>query len=393
MEDYAWIIIIVLIIALASFFSWVKEIASNSKKYKELKPKLDNLESLIKKHNDEFQKEREDIDKIVKQRSMGFPWLAEVFADYYSLIDNQRADYLIRKSHPAYSSAEVVREIKKEKRELVKSNKITSYKINYYEKLFPWLQELIAENEEEEIPVGAYDNDTEDNKEDRVKDFLTPEEYAKLPSVERNQKALDRYLKNRNKSKWAIGRDYEMYVGYLYEQQGYSVEYKGIIDGFEDLGRDIIATKNDEVCIIQCKYWAHYKEIHEKHVFQLFGTTMEYWIKNFNTGKKPKTFTEFAKFLNEDKLRPIFFTSTAMSDKAKEMANALSIEIIENKAIGDFPRIKCNISGRDGEKIYHLPFDQQYDRTIIEKYKKEFCAFTVKEAEDAGFRRAFKHRY
>lgn len=393
MEDYAWIIIIVIIIAISSFVSWIKKISSNSKKYIELKPKLDNLESLIKKHNEEFQKEREDIDKIVKQRSMGFPWLAEVFADYYSLIDIQRVDYLTRKSHPAYSSAEVVREIKKEKRELVKSNKITSYKINYYEKLFPWLQELIAENEEEEIPVGAYDNDTEDNKEDRVKDFLTPEEYAKLPSVERNQKALDRYLKNRNKSKWAIGRDYEMYVGYLYEQQGYSVEYKGIIDGFEDLGRDIIATKNDEVCIIQCKYWAHYKEIHEKHVFQLFGTTMEYWIKNFNTGKKPKTFTEFAKFLNEDKLRPIFFTSTAMSDKAKEMANALSIEIIENKAIGDFPRIKCNISGRDGEKIYHLPFDQQYDRTIIEKHKNEFCAFTVKQAEESGFRRAFKHRY
>jgi hypothetical protein len=119
---------------------------------------------------------------------------------------------------------------------------------------------------------------------------------------------------------------------------------------------------------------------------------MEYWIKNFNNSKKPKTFSEFAKFLNEDKLRPIFFTSTSLSDKAKEMASALSIEIIDKTPIGDFPRIKCNISGRDGEKIYHLPFDQQYDRTII-KNKGEFHASTVKEAEDAGFRRAFRHRY
>jgi len=98
-----------------------------------------------------------------------------------------------------------------------------------------------------------------------------------------------------------------MYVGYLYEQQGYSVEYKGIIDGFDDLGRDIIAQKGNEVCIIQCKYWAQYKEIREPHIFQLFGTTMEYWIKNFKNYQRPKSFEEFAIFLNENKLRPIVF--------------------------------------------------------------------------------------
>ena len=37
--------------------------------------------------------------------------------------------------------------------------------------------------------------------------------------------------------------------------------------------------------------------------------------------------------------------------------------------------------------------DQQYDRTIIGNRSGEFYAFTVKEAEDAGFRRAFKHRF
>jgi len=143
--------------------------------------------------------------------------------------------------------------------------------------------------------------------------------------------------------------------------------------------------------LYKCKYWASYKDIHEKHIFQLFGTTMEYWIKNFKT--KCKTFEDFAKILNNNELRPVFYTSTSLSEKAREMADALSIEIIENAPIGEFPRIKCNISGRDREKIYHLPFDQQYDRTIIEKEKGEFYAFTVKEAEDAGFRRAFKHRF
>ena len=439
MEDNIGIFIIIGILmfwGVASFISWVKETISDSKKYIELKPKLDSLDwqkeeferkrqEIHEKMQEECRKNKEehilmvnkdeeklvlraqkiaettdsakkDLEKIAKQKSMGFPWLAKAYADYFSLRDLRRKNYLENKKHPALTAAETVRKIKDEKRELVKKNKIISYKINYFEKLFPWLSELIAENEDEEIPVRIDDElKNEDNK-DSVKDFLTQEEYRSLPSAERNQIALDRYLKNRNKSKWIIGRDYEMYVGYLYKQKGYSIEYTGIIDGFEDLGRDVIAKKDNEVCIIQCKRWAQWKEMREKHIFQLFGTTMEYWIKNFKNNKKPKGFEEFAKFLNENKLRPIFFTSTNLSEKAREMAGALSVEIIENEPMGEFPRIKCNINsdefGRQ-TKIYHLPMDQQYDRTIIGNRVGEFFAFTVKEAEDAGFRRAFKHRY
>ena len=44
--------------------------------------------------------------------------------------------------------------------------------------------------------------------------------------------------------------------------------------------------------------------------------------------------------------------------------------------------IKCNINR--GERIYHLPFDQQYHRTEI-KNTGEFYAMTVKEATQEGF--------
>ena len=393
--------------------SWTIKTISNSKKYLELKPQFDRLEEVRKAHESKVEKDKDELSsrlkkweekvendkkeiiKIAKQKSMGFPWLAEAYADYFTLKDGEIEKYLKNKSHPAYTAAENVKIIKNEKRELVKENKIISYKINYFEKLFPWLSELIAEDEDEEMPVRIEDDSKNDENEDRVKNYLTPEEYKSLPSVERNQMALDSYLKNRNKSKWAIGRDYEMYVGYLYTQKGYSIEYKGIIDGFEDLGRDIIAKKHNEVCIIQCKCWAQHKKIHEKHIFQLFGTTMEYWIKNFIENIKPKSFEEFSKFLNEKRLRPIFYTSTRLSEKAKEMANALSVEIIENKPLGEFPRIKCNINndGFGQSKIYHLPMDQQYDRTIIGNRSGEFHAYTVREAENAGFRRAFRHRF
>jgi hypothetical protein len=66
----------------------------------------------------------------------------------------------------------------------------------------------------------------------------------------------------------------------------------------------------------------------------------------------------------------------------------LGIEVIEEKALEKYPIIKCNISN-DGSKIYHLPFDQMYDKTLI-KNKNEFYAFTVNEAEEKGFRRAFR---
>ena len=74
------------------------------------------------------------------------------------------------------------------------------------------------------------------------------------------------------------------------------------------------------------------------------------------------------------------------------MASYLGIKYTEKYEIGDYPCIKCNIGhGECGEvtKIYHLPFDQQYDSTKI-KNKGEFYAVTVAEAEAAGFRRAYK---
>lgn len=389
-----WILAIIGLILLFGIISWIRDAFVDAELYRKLKPELDALNSEKEKFAKEKKDTYEHIEKITRQRSMGFPWLAEAFADYFALRDGQLEKYLTYKSHPAYAAAEAVRQIKGEKRELVKENKILTYKISYFMKLFPWLEDLIAIDEDEYIPVEVGPTVDEGEAEDSVKKLLTQEEYRALPSIERNQLALDRYLKSRNKSKWAIGRDYEMYVGYLYERDGYSVEYKGIIDGFEDLGRDIIAQKGNETCIIQCKHWAQYKDIHEKHIFQLFGTTMEYWIKHF--GGKRHTFNEFSKLLNEHGLRPIFFTSTTLSDKAKEMATALNIEVVENHPLGEFPRIKCNLNHDESgkwTKIYHLPMDQQYDRTMVGNREGEFYAFNVKEAEDRGFRRAFKHRY
>src|SRR5690606_21911268 len=127
----------------------------------------------------------------------------------------------------------------------------------------------------------------------------------------------------------------------------------------------------------QCKYWSQNKMIHEKHITQLFGSTMEYAIG----------------VSDHVKITPVFITNIKLSDTAKKFAAKLGVIVKENIVLKEFPRIKCNVNTDEfGYKslIYHLPFDQQYDKTKINK-KGEFYAFSVKEAVDAGFRRAFKY--
>lgn len=98
-----------------------------------------------------------------------------------------------------------------------------------------------------------------------------------MGSAARNQLALDRHLRSR-RSKWEVGRDFERYVGYQMEQDGFAVNYFGALQGVEDLGRDLVARRDEETLIVQCKYWSRERTIHEKHIYQLYGTYCDYVI-------------------------------------------------------------------------------------------------------------------
>jgi len=318
-----------------------------------------------------LKKQKQDLDNLVNQRVKGFPLLGEVYKDYFEIKGKIAEEELLNKSHPAKRAAEVIKEEKLEKRELIKQLKVLEYKIKNYELIAPFLTEI----EEEITPEDdswILDDYSEEEKQDEVIKYLTKEEYRKLSTRERNQRALDRYW-TRHKSKWGIGRMYEHYIGYLYEKDGWEVEYFGIKERYEDFGRDLIAKKGKKCHIVQCKNWSKYRTIYEKHIFQLFGTTYEFQQHN------PKL-----------KVTPVFYTSTELSEAAREFAKRLGIELHTNKKLEKYPMIKCNINRKDKSKIYHLPFDQQYDNTIIEPYRNEFYCETVAEAENAGFHRAFR---
>ena len=135
--------------------------------------------------------------------------------------------------------------------------------------------------------------------------------------------------------------------------QGYKLIYNGAIEGLEDMGRDLIAKKGKELLVIQCKNWSNNKIIHEKHIFQLYGTMV---LKKLEEPDK--------------QIKGIFICTNSLSDTAKAVAKQLNINVMENYEYNrDYPCIKCNISRKDGTKIYHLPFDQQYDRIDVESDK------------------------
>lgn len=331
------------------------------------------------------------LEKVLTEKSKSFPWLAGAIADLVLLNNNQVADYLAFKPRPAKSSAQAVREVGKEKRILAAQLKHLQYVINQYEGLFPFLTEF-REGEIEEALLEIKDTYGEQapQEADPVSVFLTAGEYSSLSTTERNQRALERYMQGR-KSPYQLGRDYERFVGYLYECEGYTVTYFGIENGKEDLGRDLICRKDGNTLIVQCKYWSKHKLIHEKHINQLFGTTVKFYLDSAQKKLAEQQLHLFPQLLSASNILGVFCTSTDLSDTARKFAQALGIQVREQVKLGAFPMIKCHISPATGERIYHLPFDQMYDRTKLDK-AGEFYALTVADAEAKGFRRAWRWR-
>lgn len=327
------------------------------------------------------------LEKLSEQKTRGFPWLANAYAEYFHLLELKEAENLRRKKRPAIKTAEKLAKISKEKRIAEKKQRTYKYIIEFYESLFPWLPDLREIEDDDIIRIDKTDEKSEDSS-DRTKNWLLPEEYKQLSTPKKNQLALDRY-RQRKKSNWEIGRDYERYVGYYFENKKWKVDYQGILKGFEDMGRDLIVHKNNHTSIVQCKYWSKRKTIHEKHVFQLFGTTIEYFLKNYKLNKSTQL-NFFVDLLKGENINGIFITNIELSEMARKVANALNIEVWENFGLEEYPIIKCNVAQHTGEKIYHLPLDQQYDKVKIIEANGDRYVSTVKEAEELGFRRAFR---
>lgn len=366
-----------------------------SKQERRLSEKAANLESYVNikinslvaeraeivNERKKWEQEKGLIINLENSSISKFPFIAGVLADYRTARDSSLAWQLEHKKRPALKAAEVIQKVKREKREILQEAYAYKWELSYLKSLLPWLDEL---SNDIIISSDQSYNQVDSKVDDEAIRWLSPEEYNKLPDVEKYQRALDRYMKRPKKSSWEAGQEYERYIGYLYESDGFHVTYFGASEGLHDLGRDLICKKEGSIHIVQCKRWSTKKQIHEKHINQLFGTTVMYYLSEIS---KTHTADGFYQALNDKKIVPVFASTTGYSETALKFAKSLGV-ICKTKPMGPYPVIKCNINQSTREHIYHLPFDQQYDHCIISKEQGEFYALTVQEAEDAGFRRA-----
>lgn len=356
---------------------------------KELLYKRDQLEHDILNHETEnirahktLENKELELHKLLATAEP-FRYAAKMCCDMEMVIFKQSINYLKNKPKPALKAADEVKAMKRISSQILIKSKEIEYKYEYILSAFPEIGEYV-DNDQDLLAIGKHMSYSDlDDMRDRRKDYLSSEEYNRLSESEKSQLALDRYIQNMKKDKWQIGRDYEMSCAFQLKSRGYHVEMHGIKYKKADLGRDLIAIKNigglfgHEVLIIQCKNWSQERTIHENVIMQLFGTTIEYQITL--GGHMQQT------------IIPVLMipSYSVVSNVAAQFAEKLKVKIERVENI-DFPRIKCNIN--NGNKIYHLPFDQQYDRTEI-KLQGECYAYTVAEAESKGFRRAMRHNF
>lgn len=342
------------------------------------------LSSARKKAENAYADREKDLRKIVETALSSHPnnaYLAVALDKVYDMVVNHIVEGLEFGSLTGREAKTTAKRIEEHYMNAARAWRCEArfYKLqtSYYESLFP---ELLDYVDKDTADVSTNSTKTKDE------DWLSDDDYSRLSSTEKSQLALDRYVASHNKSKWQIGRDYELYIGHCFRRKKFTVEHIGMEKKFEDMGRDLICRSNpfsdkDETLIVQCKYWSSDKLIHEKHIMQLFGTTVEYALENkiaLDGNRLPS------------RLRAVLVTSTKLSDVAKRFASVLGVEFHEQVGFPDdpnsFPRIKCNKESM----IYHLPFDEQYDTTKIVPSEGDCFVATVAEAERLGFRRAYR---
>ena len=351
--------------------------AQNSKlvaKDKEFELALQQLKATNKSLHDTYTLA---ISKI-KQECALLPSVVEWASQIQEIIDAAMVDSLARKDRPALKAAEEIKEARASARNWKKEADTLRNTVSLYEVEAPWLVELadysvgeIVEGlrQEAELQKAAISGN------DPALLFVSAAEWAGLTEAKRTQLALDRYWEYRKRNAWAAGIQYERFVGYSYETIGFNVIYQGATKGVNDQGIDLICAKNSQIHLIQCKRLSVEKgfPVRENVVAQIFGASLYY---------------AHAKGLNRDCVIPVIVTTYELSKEAKNFADALGVLYKERDSLERYPCIKCNISASSREKIYHLPFDQQYDVTRVDPSKGECYAMSVSDAERLGFRRA-----
>ena len=175
-----------------------------------------------------------------------------------------------------------------------------------------------------------------------------------------------------HKTNQQIGLDYERSVAHEYQVHGYTVDHWGSRLGYQDMGIDLVAKRDGKTVLIQCKYWAYDKMIHENVICQLKGSLDFYVWENR---------------LSRETVQARLVTNICLSTTAKKVADALGIVYCEEHE--KIPAvIKCLCLWDADEKmrkVYYLPDDPWYDMIQPDERRGECWAYSEEAAQQCGF--------
>ena len=180
------------------------------------------------------------------------------------------------------------------------------------------------------------------------------------------QRLLDIYNR-REKNLWEIGIEYERYIGYTLEQDGWQVVYNGAVNGSGDGGIDLICFKEQSTLIVQCKRWQ--SKVTEHEITKFYTALLTFSKRNFAHGS----------------ISAYFYTTSDYNERAYKTAEYYGIKckIIKFNGIVDYPPVKCIRFNE--QAIYFLPFDEDFDGVKLNAADGDCYKFSVAEAVQAGY--------
>jgi hypothetical protein len=194
---------------------------------------------------------------------------------------------------------------------------------------------------------------------------LLPEIPAEDDRISRDEFNLNRWWRNIATGQH-VGQMFEHSVGWQLAMEGWEVDLYGARMGIDDKGRDIVASKGNTRLVAQCKYTT--APIAAAAIYYLYGTAIDW--------KREHHFADW--------LQIAFFSHSQFMPDACAAAKRLNIQLYEYYPFHPFPAVKCHLN-RDGRQLYHLPWQQNYRRTIIRPESGDCLTWSVFEAAQLGF--------
>lgn len=149
---------------------------------------------------------------------------------------------------------------------------------------------------------------------DKITNYIETEEYNQY--YQQKVKLYEHLKKDDNYVE--KGRNYELQIKKFYENKNYKVDTNGINKGKKDGGIDLIALKDNEIILIQCKN--HQKEIEQDLIRKFIGDCYVFESKNKDITKNRKIKREFVSNSSAD------YGSKMFLNENTEIVNFLNIK-------------------------------------------------------------------